>query len=171
MTDFEITLGKFNNSMNFALGLAGADIVNGETDILNNPYVEFNAYSMTSSLVLSHDYELEVCPEEYLLRFMKNNTIPWYPQALCFKRLDTVSINKNWFESNANFPAVGMSYCRNTTANGDWCKSKDEIDDWLKNHPEYFSYQETRFLKSIWEDDPIVDEFPYNGDRENYFPT
>lgn len=71
----------------------------------------------------------------------------------------------------ARFPVIGISYCRNTEENSSWCKEKDEIDLWLKTHPQYFVYQVTRFLDSIWEDNPIINEHPYYGDKKSYFPT
>lgn len=43
MDDF--TLGKFNNSANFAFGFTGEEIQ--QIDILNNPYVEFIGLEMT----------------------------------------------------------------------------------------------------------------------------
>ena len=38
-------------------------------------------------------------------------------------------------------------------------------------HLDYFIYQDTNVQSYIFEDHPILDEPPYNGDRENYFPT
>lgn len=41
MNEFDITLGGFNNTMNFIFGLDGEGLRNGTTDIENNPYVRF----------------------------------------------------------------------------------------------------------------------------------
>ena len=37
----------------------------------------------------------------------------------------------NWFMTDYAFPVIGIAYCKNSTANGDWCKSLDEIDTFL----------------------------------------
>lgn len=66
---------------------------------------------------------------------------------------------------------MAITYCRNTTLNGNWCKTRDEIDSWLSRHVNFFVHQETNFLPDIWADNPIVEEHPYFGDRANYFPT
>ena len=68
-------------------------------------------------------------------------------------------------------PTIGYFYCKNTTENGNWCKSEDEIDDWLAERISYFMYQRTRFSANVWSDNPLVDEHPYYGDTANYFPT
>lgn len=52
-----------------------------------------------------------------------------------------------------------------------WCKSKDEIDDFLRKHPQFFVHMKTMIQEDIFPDHPLVDQFPYNGDSENYFPT
>ena len=41
----------------------------------------------------------------------------------------------------------------------------------MGTHAQYFVHQETRFKASMWSDHPLIDEHPYLGDRENYFPT
>ena len=69
------------------------------------------------------------------------------------------------------FPAIVLAYCRNTTENGQWCKSQEAIDEWLVTHRKQLVYQDTKVLPYIWQDDPIVDDHPYYGDKENYFPT
>ena len=54
-------------------------------------------------------------------------------------------INGNWFLTEFSIPTITIAYCRNgTEAHGDWCKTRDEIDQWLLTHPSYFVYQKTR---------------------------
>ena len=69
------------------------------------------------------------------------------------------------------FPVITLAYCHNTTDNLNWCKSHEETDEWLLRHPQYFAYQNTRVADYIYEDHPVVQEHPYWGDTENYFPT
>lgn len=59
----------------------------------------------------------------------------------------------------------------NRTSNDNWCKPLDEIDDWLSSIPAYFVYQKTYVQHNIWEDHEIVDDHPYFGDEDAYFPT
>ena len=33
-----------------------------------------------------------------------------------------------------------VSYCTNSTENGNWCKSKDEADKWIGNHNHYLAH-------------------------------
>ena len=80
-------------------------------------------------------------------------------------------IDKNWFMTNYSIPTIMMSYCRNTTENNNWCKSKDIIDEFLHTNPQYFVYQKTYFDKDIFKGDPEIEIFPYFGDHENYYPT
>lgn len=54
------------------------------------------------------------------------------------------------------FPVIAVAYCKNTTENGNWCKDKDEVDEFLRNHPSYFAHQVTRVESDIFEDDPII---------------
>lgn len=77
----------------------------------------------------------------------------------------------NWFMTKYSLPTIALSYCKNTDANGNWCKPKREVDVWLKTKAQYFVYQDTRVQSDIWEDNKIVDEHPYYGDKSNYFPT
>ena len=50
------------------------------------------------------------------------------------------------------FPVTIITYCRNTEANGNWCKNHTEIDTWLSKHVSYFVAQETRIQTDIWDD-------------------
>ena len=72
-----------------------------------------------------------MCPVEEKDYFLYRHVQQWYPQALCFANRDEVVINKNWFMSEYSYPTIGISYCKNTTENNNWCKSKDEIDQFL----------------------------------------
>lgn len=71
-----------------------------------------------------------------------------------------------------SFPAMGISYCvNNTWTNSNWCKSWDEIDEWLLNNPAYFTHMQTLVQEGMFAGDANIDEFPYYGDKKNYFPT
>ena len=81
MTDFGVNLGKFNNSMNFAFGLKGADIETGAVDVLNNPYVRFLGFEKQFGRTYYEKYEFELCSDEQKLRFMQPHHVEddWYP--------------------------------------------------------------------------------------------
>ena len=79
-----MTIGAFSNSLNFVFGLAN---FKEDFDILNNPYVKFHGFKMSgaSPVKLDEKYEVALCPLEIKNRFIAENVISWYPQALCFK--------------------------------------------------------------------------------------
>ena len=62
-----ITLGNFNESLNFIFGIANYD---EDWDPLNNPYVEFKGHHMSSGLQLNNDIVLKNCTEEEMARFI-----------------------------------------------------------------------------------------------------
>ena len=124
----DITLGSLNNSANFVFGLTGGDLWLPEFDILNNPYVEVMGLEMTNGAIqieLKHSYELELCNEEHLDKFLPAFIRGWYAKPLCFKDRDNVRIFNNWFYEEYTSPTIAYMYCKNTTENGNWCKSED----------------------------------------------
>lgn len=116
-------------------------------------------------------YELEICPNSHMERFMMPHSVAWYEQPLCFKDRDNVIVKNNWFMKEHAFPVIAIAYCKNTTENQNWCKSLDETDAFLRTHPAYFAHQVTRVESKIFSDSPEINGFPYYGDDENYFPT
>ena len=157
MSNFNASLGKFNNSLNFIFGLGNLP---EDFDIQNNPYIEFVAYELTEGesafYRLDQKYELESCGRQFRRRFMSEHTLDWYDQPLCFKNRDDVIIHNNWFMEEYAYPVIAVTYCQNSTENGDWCRSKEQIKTFLEQAPAYFIHQETRVERNIFEDDPIV---------------
>ena len=47
--------------MNFIFGLSGGSMGDPTFDILNNPYIEYNAYERTGGRTFYPKYELEKC--------------------------------------------------------------------------------------------------------------
>jgi hypothetical protein len=68
-------------------------------------------------------------------------------------------------------PLITMSYCKNTELNGEWCKSKEEIEAFLEKTSSFFVHMHTYVQQDVWQDDPVNDDFPYNGDGNKTFPT
>ena len=68
-------------------------------------------------------------------------------------------------------PFISIVECKNTTVNGNRCKSKEEIKRYLEEKDFWFIYQHTYVLSDMFAESDKVNEFPYLGDRENYFPT
>ena len=56
-------------------------------------------------------------------------------------------------------------YCLNSTENGDWCKTKDEIDQWLNGRTHGVVFRETRVNANLW-----ADSIQMQG-KQDYFPT
>ena len=81
-------------------------------------------------------------------------------------------MKNNWFEEESNIPIIMFAYCKNSTANNNWCKEHDEVDEWLKVRPQYFAYQKTVVQQDIFQENKeVVDNHPYYGDESKYFPT
>lgn len=162
MENHDVNLGHFNNSMNFIFGLTGSDLKpgpNGEDpqiDIENNPYVKWVGLERKDGRVFYSSYQFEKCKRDFLNRFVLDHAVDWYPQPLCFKDRDNVEILNSWMYEEYSFPVVTLAYCRNTTENQNWCKSHEEIHEWLKHHVQYFTHQQTSIMSDIWEDHAIV---------------
>ena len=157
--------------MNFIFGLTRGTLLDGSEDILNNPYVRFVGFEYDNTGAYNERFEFELCSHEFKENFMPARNIELYAQSLCFKNRDKVKLQGSWLNAEFRYPIIGLAYCKNSTANGNWCKSKEETVEWLKGHPIYFVYQDTRVQSNIWADDELIDDHPYFGDKENYFPT
>ena len=154
--------------MNFAFGLVNYD---DDWDVLQNPYVEFRGHIISTGMKITNSLDFHVCSNEELMKFLPEHTLIWYPQALCITNLGNAIVKNNWFVQEFYNPLIGMHYCQNTTENGSWCKPKDEIDDFLRNHTNFFVHMETYFQSNVFKNDAAVDKFPYNGNQNEYFPT
>ena len=107
MNELEVTLGKFNNSMNFIFGLTGGDMDNGMADIENNPYVSFVALERRNGRnFYSNVYEFERCGLDHMKKFILDHALDWYSQPLCFKDRDDVRIHNSWIYEDYSFPVI-----------------------------------------------------------------
>ena len=161
MTNLEVNLKDFD--FKFGFGLEHRDM--GENfDVLNNPYVEIVGYQWDILSGLTHYIDLEMCSEEYAYELIKEQMRMYYPRPICFKD-DELIVRSNYAtSSNALHLGYWIRYCENTTENGNWCKSKQEIDDWVTQRSHAFLHQETRVNKDLWGDSP-----QFKG-TEDYFP-
>ena len=78
MAEQQITLAKYDNSLNFMWGLSGGDMGNDDMDIFNNPYIEYHAYERTGGRNFYEKYELGPCSEEFRRIFLKESQLKWY---------------------------------------------------------------------------------------------
>ena len=110
--------------------------------------------------------DVEPCSEKYKSEMMLTEIQSFYPSPLCMKDEGNLAIKSN-YETSSDALQIGyhLLYCRNTTENSNWCKSKDEVDAWLRERNSIFLYEETRVNKELWADSP-----QYEG-QEDYFPT
>ena len=75
MNEMNVTLGNFNDSLNFAFGFS--NLPHG-FDVLNNPYFEFIGYEVRNTEQgrrLIEKYEFEKCSDEYLRSVFIEHTI------------------------------------------------------------------------------------------------
>ena len=83
MNDLGVTLGKFNNSLNFVFGLSALpkdEEGNFVFDIQQNPYVDFIGYEISNgvALMIEERYEFSRCTDEDLKKFMPDHARAWY---------------------------------------------------------------------------------------------
>lgn len=126
MDEFDVTLGRFNESLNFIFGVNGAEFKSGLYDVENNPYVRFVALERTNNRTFKQkeEYQFEPCTEDFRLKMgIRPESFSWYSQPLCFKDRDNVSLLNNPYQLKHAFPVIALAYCRNTTENDNWCKS------------------------------------------------
>ena len=124
-----------------------------------------NGFKMTNSL------ELQICPDEEKARFILEQNFGWYPSALCIANREDAIIHKNWFMDVYNVPTISVHYCKNSTENNNWCKSKDEIDHFLRNRATFFVHMVTYVQEDVYPGHRAVNFYPHNGDEDKYFPT
>ena len=53
-------------------------------------------------------------------------------------------------------PAIGIAYCKNTTENGNWCRSYDEIDAFMAQTRFYFQALWTKVNIDKFANDPLL---------------
>ena len=95
----------------------------------------------------------------------------WYPGALCIKDREKAALRGNWFVQQYSMPFIAITECKNSTANGNRCKSPEEIKRYLEGKDFFFIHQHTYVESDMFRESDKVNEFPYFGDRDNYFPT
>lgn len=45
----------------------------------------------------------------------------------------------NWFMTDYSSPMIAIAYCKEKPGQAPgWCKTKDETDEWLAMHQQYF---------------------------------
>ena len=110
-------------------------------------------------------YEFELCEDQmntvtdnkdFLDRILTTHQLDWYDQPICFKNRDNVTLTKSWKHEEYSFPVISITYCKNTTNNGNWCKPREVIDEWLSRQISYFVSQDTIVMSHIREDHEIV---------------
>ena len=85
------------------------------------------------------ELELELCSVEYVYEVINPKWAPFWQKPICFKHRDDLYLKGNhWMNADEERFGYIISYCLNSTENGNWCKSMDDTDEWLKSHPEYF---------------------------------
>ena len=89
---------------------------------------------------------------------------------MCVDDRDKAALRGNWFVSQYAMPMISIVECKNTTENGNFCKSPKEIKQFLNDHYFFFIHQFTLIEADKYDDSYLVDEFPNNGDKASYFP-
>ena len=166
MRNSEVYFGDLN--FDFAFGIDYSDINNAEFDIFNNPFIEIVGYGWDNykNFGLNEYIDLEICSEERAKSIVDEFMMPLYPKLLCFKNTAKMRLKSNYLTTDNGYHfGYFIRYCKNTTENNQWCKTKDETDAWLEFRNHVFVHRETRVNKEIWADSPTTE------DPKNYFPT
>lgn len=66
-------------------------------------------------------------------------------------------MNKNQWADEYDFPVVGIAYCKNTTENNFWCKTREQINEWLLTQTYKMVYQNTVVQPDMFKYDPLID--------------
>ena len=64
-----------------------------------------------------------------------------------------------------------MTQCKDRPGKKYRCEEPETIRQWIAKHPFFFVIQQTNVKYDMFSDSNKVNEFPYNGDTKNYFPT
>ena len=100
------------------------------------------------------------CPRAQLLKFVREENLEWYPNALCFKDINEVGVHGNLFHADYSMPAIAIVECRPTAEKR--CKSSSEIRDFLRKYPFFFIHQKTHVE---------ADQFDEEDERGKRLPT
>ena len=113
--------------------------IDADMDTLNNPYVEIVGINWHISEGLQNYFELDYCSDEYLSDFIAPQMRTYYHKPICPKDKTNLYLNSNIYASiDSRYIGLWTMNCRNSTENGNWCKSKEETDNWLKTHSRGF---------------------------------
>ena len=122
---------RFNDTFNILLGTTNKHI-----DWFNNPYIEPVVYLMDESysLIVHEDIQLKICTREDLLEFVTDFATVYYQNALCLQDKSKFVLKGSWFDNTFQSVFYSIDRCRNTTANNNWCKPAEEIDNFVSEN-------------------------------------
>ena len=139
-------LEKYNDSINFMVGVSHQE---ENFDVFNNSYFDIVAYRFEHNHKLNDGAiamltqvkgsKLKRCNREYLLNFIMEDAIDWYPDPLCLENPGDFSLNGNWFKDEFRTLAIAVVECQPT--NGKFCNSTEEIKTWFGKNNIYFVNQ------------------------------
>ena len=124
------TMQDFDDSFNMLLNIR---LELEEFDWFNNPYISPNIYDLNGDWhpKLSNNITLRLCKREDLIKFMPAASVIWHENALCFNDKKLIQMYGDWYDEKFQSIFISIDYCNQKFYNGT-CKSKPEIDDFLK---------------------------------------
>lgn len=101
-----------------------------ENDLLNSRYVSLKVYGMNQTYLPYplDDLELRYCTKADLDLFNKERVQMHYLNSLCFNKKSNVKMHANWHTNDYRIYVIMADACQNTTENGNWCATPEEID-------------------------------------------
>jgi hypothetical protein len=120
-------MGEFKDSFNMFIGATDRSL-----DLEHNPYISIKVYGIDENYKLFEQdrVSLRRC-EEADIGFVKKEARKFYPNSLCFNDRSKIVLHNNWFSDRYHNLAITVEHCRNTTLNGNKCKSPEVIDEYV----------------------------------------
>ena len=140
--------------------------------MFDNPYLSVNVYEMTEKWEpkLSQDIKLVECEKEYLLKMMSSTSASYFPNVLCFKDKNKISMTRNWFGQTFKNPFIVIESCNPKFYKGT-CKSEEEIESFMEDNVFYYGNQETLVNKNVYSYSPDIDfDYSLDGTVNTYYP-
>ena len=111
------------------------------------------------------------CPRERVEKVLDVRQIDmFYGGLVCLDKPEKMSFRRNWNEKTYKMHSIMMVKCRNKTIDGEDCASDEEISQFFQTY-DFVSFIGNKFVEpDIFADSPQVQNHPYYGDPDKYFP-
>ena len=164
----EISMDKYLSSFILTIGIENPDI-----DIMNNPFFQFQTAQVENDWKITKtDLALRKCTEDEHLHIYDHSEE--YKNNICIGDYSNLKIQSDWNLEEEKFitPYIMVIECQNATENNNWCKSPEEIQEFMRNTMFNVQTVETTFFDNIYKDNAQYFAMQDNGEDsdKHYFP-